>query len=213
MKMLGLHSLNSLSEKVYTMYEFDSEEDIDYELSSFFDEIMARKRDDDIEGGLQAGGVIYPDKAAFKVSEKDGRGSHAQAQEHSSQFINGETSFTGDEAIGFMGGARRSDPNAWMNIPKNGFTVRVVATEDMMIFIFNTYSYRISDFQLDVVHNLVTHIKEAYQNNDIKYPYINFVTNSDRFIFDENKDIDEQLDTLEDIILDKKEPIKKASVR
>ncbi len=202
--MLGYHALNYLSENVYTIYEGYDEEDINYEITTFFNKLMKRRRNDDIEEGLQAGGVILPDRAGFKISERDGYASHAQAQENVSQYLNGETSFTGEETVGFTTGARGKDPNTWMNIPKNGFTVRIVATKESMIFIFSTYKYKATDFQLNVIYKLIDCIKASYQNEDIKYPFINYVSGSKRFIFNENKDVEKQLDQLEDFILNEK---------
>ncbi len=200
--MLGLHALNYLSEKVYKINDGYDEEDIDYELSSFFNELMKRRRNDDIEEGLQAGGVIYPDRAGFKICERDGRASHAHAQENASQYINGESSFSGEEMVGMIN-SRKNDPNAWMNLPKNGFTVRIVATQELLIFIFNTYSYNINSFQLNTIYKLFNYIKKAYEDNDIKYPYINFITSRDRFVFNERKNIDSQLEKLEHILIEK----------
>ena len=73
----------------------------------------------------------------------------------------------------------------------------------MLIFIFNTHSYNISKFQLEIIQKLFNLIKESYDNNLIQYPYINFVTPRDRFVFNENKDFDQQLEKL-DNLLDKK---------
>lgn len=202
---IGLHELNSLSEKVYTVNDWSDEDDLDYEITTFFSKLMNRRRNDDIEEGLQAGGVILPDKAGFKICERDGKGSHAQAQENVSQYLNGERSFTGEETIGMLGGERRNNPNTWMNIPKHGFTVRIVATEESMIFVFNTYNYNVTDFQLDVIGRMFDCIKNAYDNGDIKYPYINYVAPRNKFVFNEKLDIDEQLDSLEEIIKGKKE--------
>ena len=200
--MINLHTLNYLTETIYSMNVLNDEDDINYEINTFFGKLMRRRRNDDVEEGLQAGGVIYPDRAGFKISERDGRASHAQTQENVSQYLNGESSFSSEEAVGYIN-QRKKDPNAWVNISKNGFTVRVVANKEMLIFIFNTHSYNISKFQLEVIQKLFNLIKESYNNNLIQYPYINFVTPRDRFIFNENKDFDQQLEKL-DNLLDKK---------
>lgn len=197
--MIDLHTLNYLTENIYSMNDGYDEEDLDYEISKFFSKLMKRRRNDDVEEGLQAGGVIFPDRAGFKISERDGRASHAQCQENVRQYLNGESEFSSEEAVGFIN-QRRNDPNAWMNITKKGFTVRVVANEEMLIFVFNTYSYDVSHFQLEVIHKLLNLIRETYKNNEIKFPYINFVTGRDKFVFNENKDIDEQLDKLDNLI-------------
>ncbi len=200
---MGSRALKELTEEVYTMDDSQDKEDIKNEISSFFDELMERRRDDDIEEGLQAGGVIYSDKAGFKISEQDGYGPHAQAQENVSQYLNGETEYSNVEDLGmFM--KRRKDPNAWLNIPKNGFTVRIVANNNMLIFIFDTQKYKLTDFQLEVVTGLLGHIRGAYQDGIIDYPYVNFMTGKDRFIFNEYSEIDEQLSKLGSLLEEKK---------
>ena len=197
--MINLHTLNKLDEEVITVNILDDEEDLDYEIKDFFNKLMKRRRNDSVEEGLQAGGVIYPDRAGFKICERDGNASHAQAQEHVSQYLNGVDEYTSEEAIGFIN-QRKNDPNSWINISKNGFSVRIVASKEMLIFVFNTYRYDINEFQLNVISKIVNLIKESYYNKEIKYPYINFVTGKDRFIFRENDNIEDQLDNLEALL-------------
>lgn len=197
--MIELHILNYLTESVYSMNDGFDENDLDYEINSFFKTLMKRRRNDDIEEGLQAGGVIYLDRAGFKISERDGKASHAQCQENVAQYLNGESAFSSEESMGYIN-QKRKDPNSWINIPKTGFTVRIVATKNMLIFIFNTHSYDTSKFQLEVINKIFNLIKEAYKNKDIEYPYINFVTSKDKFVFNEYKDIDEQLSNLESLL-------------
>ena len=203
MKMISYHTLNYLTETVYTMNDGYDMEDIRYELSTFFAKLMERRRDDPTEGGLQAGGVIYEDKAGFKISERDGHGSHAQAQENVSQYLNGETSFSSPEAVGMIG-MRRNDPNAWVNITKQGFTVRIVATSNALTFIFDTNKYQTTDFQLDIILELISYIKQAYKDGTIEYPYVNYISGRDKFVFNDDADIDEQLQKLEELIISRK---------
>ena len=206
--MINYHTLNYLTEDVYYMSENFDEEEIDYELSSFFEKLMTRRRNDDTEFGLQAGGVIYPDRAGFKICERDGKASHAQAQENVSQYLNGSSEYSSEEAVGMIG-TRRNDPNAWVNIAKNGFTVRIVASKEDLIFIFSTNKYQLTDFQVNIIYELFNHIRKVYEDGIIKYPYINFVTGRDRFVFNENSNIDKQLEELENLLLKKKDTIEK----
>ena len=69
--MLRYHTLNYLTEPIYIIDNKSDEEDINYVLSSFFEKLINRRRSDDTEFGLQAGGVIYPDRAGFKICERD----------------------------------------------------------------------------------------------------------------------------------------------
>ena len=208
MKMLRYHTLNYLTENIYTMNDSYSEEAINYELTSFFDKLMNRRRGTDIEDGLQAGGVIFDDRAGFKISERDGHASHAQTQENVSQYLNGESAFSSEEAVGMIS-SRRKDPNLWANITKNGFTVRVVATKETLIFIFNTDKYKITEFQIDVIYGLFKHIKQAYDDGTIKHTYVNYATSRNKLVFNEHLNIDEQLERLEEHLLKQKESFNK----
>ena len=206
--MINYHTLNYLTEDVYSMNDGYSEEDINYELSAFFDRLMGRRRNDDTELGLQAGGVIYPDRAGFKICERDGKASHAQAQENVAQYLNGAPEYSSEEAVGMIG-TRRNDPNSWANIGKNGFTVRIVACKEDLIFIFSTYKYQLTDFQIHVIYELFNHIRKVYEDGIIKYPYINFVTSRDRFVFNENADVDQKLEELESLLTKRKDSTEK----
>ena len=197
-------TLDHLEEKVFVLNSSESEDNNDYELNSFFNELLSRRRNDYLEGGLQACGVVFSEKAGFKIAERDGSATHAHTDESIAQYLNGETMFSGEDTLGQFN-LRKNDPNAWINLPKNSFTVRIVASKDHLIFVFNTYQYKISPFQLEVIEKTFNKIKQAYQNGIIKYPYINYTTREDRFIFNEDENIDEQLNKLEEIINKRKD--------
>ena len=63
--------VNYLSEKVYSSNSIG-----EYEIRSFFDELVYRKREDPVEGGLQASMIVLSNRFAAKVNEKDGTGLH-----------------------------------------------------------------------------------------------------------------------------------------
>lgn len=169
-------------------------------------ELISRRRDDRLEEGQQAAGVILPDKAAYKINEGDGKATHAHTLETLSQYLNGETMFSGEDTIGLVG-LRKTDPNAFLNIPKNGFRVRIIASIDHLIFIFETNKFKLTPFQLNVIEHTVADIEKAYHKGTIKYPYINFLTGNDRFVFNEKANIDEELDRLKSIISKRKEEL------
>ena len=206
--MLRYHTLNYLTEKIYTINDCLDEEDIHYELSTFFSKLMNRRREEQIDLGLQAGGVIYPDKAGFKIAERDGKASHAQTQENVSQYLNGETAFSSEEDVGMIN-SRKNDPNSWANISKNGFTVRIVANRNGLVFIFNSQIFEPTSFQMDAIYEIFGYIKKVYDEGIIRKPYINFLTAKDKFVYREFMDSDEQLLNLEKLLTDKIEAIKK----
>ena len=65
-----------LTEKIYVGTENNTDEDNYKELLSFFKELVERKRNDPIEGGLQAAIVILSDSYGAKINENDGSGTH-----------------------------------------------------------------------------------------------------------------------------------------
>lgn len=81
---------DTLEETIYSATSSDSEEKIQSELESFFEELIKRKRNDPIEGGLQASIVIFPNKFLAKVNEEDGMGSHSQSCINLVKYLNND---------------------------------------------------------------------------------------------------------------------------
>lgn len=205
--MFKYQTLDKLEETVYEVRDIDTEDNISFVLSSFMNELMERRKNDQLEGGMQASGVILPDKAGFKINEGDGKASHAHTLETLSQYLNGETMFSGEDTVGLIG-LRRNDPNGFLNIPKHGIKVRTIASEDGLIFIFETYLLNLTPFQLDVVEKIVNDIEKEYKSGIIKKPFINFITGKDRFVFNEDENYDEELNRLKETINKRKEELK-----
>ena len=209
--MFKYQTLDKLKEMVYEVRDTDTEDNISFVLSSFMNELMERRKYDRLEGGMQASGVILPNNAGFKINEGDGKATHAHTLETLSQYLNGETMFSGENTVNQFG-LRRNDPNGFLNIPKNGIKVRIIASEDRLIFIFETYLSNLTPFQLDVVERIVNNIEKEYQSGIIKKPFINYITGKDRFIFDEDKNYYEELNRLKEIISERKEELKSKAI-
>ena len=188
-------TLNKLEEKIYDIY---SNDEIERQIKTFLDEVISRKRFDPFEGGLQAGGVIYYDKAGFKICENDGMAPHPHTFETLSQYLNGEEKFSGINTMGNFG-ARRGDVNSFLNIPHNGFTVRVLAGENELTLIFETDSDNISSFQLNVIKNIISYVKEIEKQGIIGDVVVNFLTNENRFLMN-NAESDDPLSELEEVV-------------
>lgn len=65
-----------LTEKIYVGTENNTDENNYKELLKFFKELVERKRNDPIEGGLQAAIIILSDSYGAKINENDGSGAH-----------------------------------------------------------------------------------------------------------------------------------------
>ena len=193
--MRPYQTLDKLEEKVY---EIHNNEEIDRQIKAFFDEVISRKRFDPFEEGLQAGGVIYYDKAGFKICEDDGSAVHSHTFETLSQYLNGEKKFSGIDTMGNFG-ARHGDVNSFLNIPYNGFTVRVLAGENEFTIIFETDSNNISSFQLNIIKTIISYVKKIKESGIINEVTVNFLTNENRFLM-KNAESDDPLSELEEIV-------------
>ncbi len=191
--MRPYQTLDKLEEKIYTIH---SNDEIERQIKTFLDEVISRKRFDPFEEGLQAGGVIYYDKAGFKICENDGMAPHSHTFETLSQYLNGERKFSGINTMGNYG-ARRGDVNSFLNIPHNGFTVRVLAGEYEFTIIFETNSNNISSFQLNIIKTMISYVKEIKKQGIVVT--INFLTRENRFLM-KNSESDDPLSELEQII-------------
>ena len=81
---------DKLEEAIYYATEKDTEEKATSELQKFFKELIERKRNDSLEGGLQAAMLIFPNIFLAKVNEEDGMGSHAHSNINLVKFMNGD---------------------------------------------------------------------------------------------------------------------------
>ena len=197
--MKEYQTVDKLEEKVYSVCDDFNEDEIINEINAFIKELISRKRDDPFEGGLQAGGVILPNQAAFKISEENGNAPHCHIYETLAQYINGDTKFSNTERLGYLY-ERMSDPNAWINISKRGFEVRLLIGQNHIIGAINTYSNEINSFQLRVVKILVKCIRKLYEQGIFKIVSVNYTTHEDQFVVDADKMTEDDFDRLENIL-------------
>lgn len=194
--MRDYQTLDKLKETVHEMSYSYSDYEMNYEIEKFFEELLTRKRDDPYEGGLQAGGLIYPHKAAFKVNENDGTAVHAHTFEVLAQYMDGEKKFSGTDTLGKIS-LRRDDPHSWVTIEKYGFEVRFLVGDKSLVIIFETKKEEITEFQLKVINKLINYAKLLYKKGMFQYVHINYVTKQDKFI---SNDIPLDEDSFEELL-------------
>ena len=192
-------TLDELKETVYMVDDSVSKDEIDSEIKKFFKELLLRKRDDPFEGGLQAGGISFPGKAAFKVNENDGLATHAHTSETLAQFMNGETKFSGVDTMSNIF-ARKDDPYSWLTLERIGFEDRILMGKNKLVMAITTANPEISLFQLNVIKTIVNTVKSIYQNKQIKSVSVNYVTKDDRFVMDLKSMDEEKINELENLI-------------
>ena len=162
-------TLDKLEEKVYTVNSGDSDEAIQTQVALFIKELLARKRHDPFEEGLQASMIIYPDKAGFKVAESDGRAVHAHTEETLAQYLDGETMFSSQESMGrpFL---KKDDPHSsFGQLSRYCISCRTLAGQDSIVFAFTSNSNEtLSKFQLSIMEQVATVSKRAVELGLIK---------------------------------------------
>ena len=206
--MKEYQTLDKLEEKVYEVNNSYSEYEIDYEVKKFFEELLSRKRDDPFEGGLQAGGIIFPDKAAFKISEDDGRATHIHNYEAVAQYMDGEKKFSGTDTMGNIY-ARENDPHSWLTINQYGFEIRILIGKENLIIIFNTNNDDITTFQYKVIEKFNKYARLSHEKELLSYVSINYLTRNDKFITNDEIMNENLFDELEDLINSKMEDIRR----
>ena len=211
--MREYQTLDKLEENVYTVDNGCDRQTIGKELVNFFKVLMARKRDDPFEGGLQGSMVIYHDKAGFKIAENDGLAPHAHTEETLAQYLDGDTKFSTAESLRRTA-LRRGDPHSYLTLDSYGFTCRVLAGSDTLLLAFVTHNEEISKFQLEVIELCVQIAKILLKKGVFKSICIGYATRQDRFsMIDKFADLSteeclKELDTLEQMIKSRKEEIK-----
>ena len=197
--MREYQTLDKLQEKIYLLDDNSNENDIDNQLEMFFQELLRRKRDDPFEDGLQAGGIIYPDKFAFKVNENDGMAPHTHTFETLAQYIDGETKFSEIETIGYTG-IRHGDPHSWLTINRQGFTIRILMGKDHLVIAIETTSNLISIFQLNIIKKIINITKTIFEQRILSSISINYLTKKDNFLVGFEPMTEEQFNDLDNLI-------------
>ncbi len=84
---------DKLTEKVYYSRIQDGNEYMQEQIKAFLMELYKRRRDDPIEGGLQANMLIMPNAYAAKITENDGTDPHIITIINLLRYIKGKNTF------------------------------------------------------------------------------------------------------------------------
>lgn len=179
--------VNYLSEKVYSSNSID-----EYEIRSFFDELVYRKREDPVEGGLQASMLILANKFAAKVNEKDGTGLHLCEFVNLVKFLNDDHTYFIDKAMRFpMLYSEQLDV-----IMQEGIEVRILDGDKSLIISISSFKM-INDYQKEVLKKLLLVCREKldnYQNIEIGINTPNVLLESTNLDIDNYESINSIID-------------------
>ena len=135
-----------LSEKVYSSGDIDS----DYELRMFFDELVFRKREDPVEGGLQASMVILSDRFASKVNEGDGTYLHLCEFVNLVKYLKNDHKYFSQKAMKF--------PMLYYKefeiVREEGIEIRILDGDDTLMITVLSYN-EINDYQKDILKKIL----------------------------------------------------------
>ena len=154
---------NKLSEKIYHG-NYLNIEDIKKQLKSFFNELIKRKRNDPLEGGLQASIIIYKDRCAFKINELDGAGLHVISEVNLTKFLYNDNNYLTEKAAGHFG----LYMSEMMTITKDAISVRILDGEDKLMVAITSSGNIQSKFEIEVLKYIINICKNIKENNYYK---------------------------------------------
>ena len=151
---------NSQEEKIYICSQIEAEEEIDRKISNFFSELISRRRDDPIEGGLQACIVSFPDKSAMKICEMDGSASHANAFINLVKHLNGNYRYisvagTGNFSISQV--ERRQ-------LIESGIEIRILDGKNELMLAITSRIKSLSQHQIEILNKILLFCKRLKDN-------------------------------------------------
>lgn len=179
--------VNYLSEKVYSSNSIG-----EYEIRSFFDELVYRKREDPVEGGLQASMLILANKFAAKVNEEDGYGLHICEYVNLVKYLYNDHKYFSQEAMKFpMLYSKESSI-----ISEEGVEVRILDGDKSLIIYISSFKM-INDYQKEVLKKLLLVCREKldnYQNIEIGINTPNVLLESTNLDIDNYESINSIID-------------------
>ena len=177
----------------YLIERVHSSSDIDeYEIRSFFDELVLRKREDPIEGGLQASMIVLSNRFAAKVNEEDGYGSHLCEYVNLIKYLYNDHKYFSQEAMKF--------PMLYFKessiISEEGVEICFLDGENSLIISISSFKM-INDYQKDVLKKLLLVCSENldyYQNIEIGINTPNVLLESTNLDMDNYESINSIID-------------------
>lgn len=153
-----------LEEKIYTANSENEINVINESVIKFFSEMLKRKRDDSIEGGLQLAAVIYKDSYAAKVNEEDGFGTHLESLINLTRFLMKKGNFFSEQ------GMRQFEllEDDIRTITAKGIEIRMMCNSSELTIFFHTKNDIKSEFEVEVIKSFAKCCQHAIENGYLK---------------------------------------------
>ncbi len=151
---------NNLIENVYQGNDQDKGEKIKSQIEAFFKELSDRRREDPLEGGLQASTIIMPKAFAAKVNENDGFNSHKITEINLLRIIKNEKNFYKEEAIGEYGLIYKEAHE----IAQNGIELRILDGKKSIMISIRAINDIKSIFQLNTLKSIIDNLRKLQAN-------------------------------------------------
>lgn len=187
---------DNLEEKIYTANINDPNEKINEQINEFLTSLAKRKRNDLYEGGLQASLICFKGYFAAKVSENDGLEPHISNEYNLYNFLNNKNKYLTDEGKDHFALYMMD----YLFIERFGFSIRILDSEEELMFAIVSKNDIDSQFQIHVLKTLIESCKQLKDNNIYKKIEIGIHAKNMEIEFEEiENNFDEIRDTLENI--------------
>ena len=151
---------NQLEEEIYHGEKSSKKEENKKAIEEFLSELVKRKRNDPLEGGLQAMMVILPASFAAKVNEEDGLSSHAREGVNLIKHMSGERKYLTNEAMGKIVLSQKET----MQLLMEGIEVRILDGKDHLMVAIYSMNGKYTAFQIETIENLIDSLKKLKDN-------------------------------------------------
>ena len=165
---------SKLEEKIYHGDRFDDSKDISRQLNLFFSNLIKRKRNTPIEGGLQASLIILEDAFAAKVNEDDGMATHARSQVNLVKYLNHDKNYITNQ------GVRKAIvyKDEVLQLSREGIEIRILDGEDhLMLAIYGATDIH-TKFQMETLQKVLFYCRQIKEKNFYKMVEIGLHTPS-----------------------------------
>ena len=192
---------DKLEETIYSSNINDSNEKTNEEIKKFLDSLIKRKRNDLYEGGLQASLICLNGCFAAKISENDGLEPHISNEYNLYSYLTHKNKYLTEEG--------REQFTLYMMdylfIERFGFSIRILDSEDSLMFAIVSKNDIDSEFQINVLETLIKYCIQMKENNIYKNIEIGIHSKNIDIEFEEcENNFDKILETLENIKENKK---------
>ena len=144
----------NFEEKAYCLYEGDDDARIHSVLREFFQELVARKGSNGLDG-LQATFVLLPNQFGAKVCEKNGLDYHPQSQVNLIRFLKGRSDFIDSSLL--------NNCSLWMEEEyelEHNIQSRIVSGDNHFLLAIIGKNVDLTDFQRRVLREIINVCKE-----------------------------------------------------